>query len=39
MNLENFSCDFSQIEIPKDDISDEAMDGLVNQFFAQLATA
>jgi type IV secretion system protein VirD4 len=39
LDLENFSCDFSTIEIPKDDISDEAMDGLVNQFFNQLATA
>jgi type IV secretion system protein VirD4 len=39
MDLANFSCDFSQIEIPKDEISDEAMDGLVNQFFTQLATA
>lgn len=38
LDLENFSCDFSTIEIPKDDISDEAMDGLVNQFFTQLAT-
>lgn len=39
MDLENFSCDFSQIEIPENDISDEAMDGLVNQFFNQLPTA
>lgn len=39
MDLNDFSCDFSQIEIPKDEISDEAMDGIVNQFFAHLATA
>lgn len=39
MDLENFSCDFSQIEIPTGEITNEAMDGLVNQFFNQLATA
>ncbi|MGE4492126.1 MAG: type IV secretory system conjugative DNA transfer family protein [Syntrophotalea sp.] len=37
MDMENFSCDFSQIEIPNNDISDKTMDGLVNQFFGCLA--
>jgi type IV secretion system protein VirD4 len=37
MDMESFSCDFSQIEIPNDYISDKTMDGLVNQFFGCLA--
>lgn len=37
IDLDRFSCDFSDIEIPKEEISDEAMDGIVNQFFAKFA--
>lgn len=36
LDLENFNCDFSQVEIPKGEISDAEMDQLVNQFFSGL---
>lgn len=39
LNLDDFSCDFSKVEIPKGDISDEAMDDLVSQFFTGLEAA
>ncbi|MDW5378838.1 type IV secretory system conjugative DNA transfer family protein [Halomonas sp. HP20-15] len=37
LDLDNFSCDFSKIEVPKGDIDDEAMDALVNDFFDVMA--
>lgn len=39
LNLDDFSCDFSKIEIPEGSISDDAMDDLVSQFFNGLAEA
>jgi len=39
LNLDDFSCDFSSIEIPKGEISEEAMDDLVNQYFNELDAA
>lgn len=39
LNLDDFSCDFSKIVIPKGDISNDAMDDLVNQFFSGLDAA
>jgi len=38
MDLDNFSCDFSKIEVPKGDIDDKAMDALVDDFFNAMAT-
>lgn len=37
LDLENFSCDFTKIEVPKGDIDDNAMDDLVNEFFDVMA--
>lgn len=37
LDLDNFSVDFSKIEVPKGDIDDEAMDALVNDFFDAMA--
>ncbi len=39
LNLDDFSCDFSKVEIPKGDITDDAMDDIVNQFFSGLEAA
>jgi type IV secretion system protein VirD4 len=36
LDLENFNCDFSKVEVPKGEISDAEMDHLVNQFFSGL---
>lgn len=33
LDLEDFSCDFSNIEIPEGELSDSDMESLVNQFF------
>jgi type IV secretion system protein VirD4 len=33
LNLDDFSCDFSNIEIPEGELSDSDMETLVNQFF------
>jgi type IV secretion system protein VirD4 len=37
LDLDNFSCDFSKIDVPKGDIDDDAMDALVNDFFNVMA--
>jgi type IV secretion system protein VirD4 len=37
LDLEDFSCDFSNIEIPEGEISDDEMQNLVNQFFEGIA--
>ena len=37
LDLDNFSCDFSKIDVPKGDIDDDAMDALVNDFFSVMA--
>ncbi|XPP93679.1 hypothetical protein ACN08N_27770 (plasmid) [Photobacterium leiognathi subsp. mandapamensis] len=37
LDLENFSCDFSEIDVPKGEIDDDAMDALVNEFFGAVA--
>ncbi|EJE4183747.1 type IV secretory system conjugative DNA transfer family protein [Vibrio parahaemolyticus] len=34
LNLDNFSCDFSDIDVPKGKIDEESMDALVNEFFS-----
>lgn len=39
LDIQDFSCDFSGIAIPRGDIDDAAMDDLVNQFFNELKAA
>ncbi|MDG4868616.1 type IV secretory system conjugative DNA transfer family protein (plasmid) [Guyparkeria sp. 1SP6A2] len=36
MDLSDFSCDFSDVEIPAGEIDDDKMDDLVSQFFGKL---
>ena len=39
LDLDDFTCDFSSIEIPKGEIDDAAMDELVDQFFSGIQAA
>ncbi|GGO83767.1 protein VirD4 [Marinobacterium nitratireducens] len=39
LDLDDFSCDFSDVEVPKGEIDDAAMDDLVNQFFGVMNSA
>ncbi len=39
LDLDDFSCDFSKVEVPKGEIDDAAMDDLVNQFFSAMDAA
>jgi type IV secretion system protein VirD4 len=39
LDIEDFSCDFSAVEIPTGEISDQQMNEIVDQFFNGLDAA